>query len=385
MNNVKRDKQLLVILGSSLTALAVVREASLYDVETVLIDSEKDITYYSSIPRKKYFGISKNKECLQCIKKITDDYDVSLVATSDRWLSFIIDFRSELDNICTILHANNEILQLCLDKKQFSDWCVLQGVSVPRPYSIEELNRLELQNIKLPLLMRPQNKGDLDSSIPKTVNVTTASEMSEWIGRFQRKGIEPSISESLLGDDLLQYSVGISRKGCETRSLVLVKRRPLPEDCAVGTYVEQVDNKDIEYFALEIIEKLDYQGIAEVEILHSLTRGRNYVIEINARPWIQFSVSKTSGVNLLEHWLCCESLNNSRPLKPLKKAVWINFTGDLFVCFSRSMGVVKGGRLAFLEYFRSLLMVNACSKFSIKDPVPFLWDMVCVVKKNIFK
>jgi len=59
----------------------------------------------------------------------------------------------------------------------------------------------------------------------------------------------------------------------------------------------------IEPLAVRALEALDYLGVAEVEILFEPISARANLVEINARPWLQFALPHACGYDLLGHAL----------------------------------------------------------------------------------
>ena len=151
-------------------------------------------------------------------------------------------------------------------------------------------------------------------------------------------------------------------------SFVAIKRRPLPQHCAVGTYVELAPQPEVDALGRAVLEALDYQGIAEVEILRDEDSGRLYLIEINARPWVQYALGSASGHDLLGFQLHPERFDAGRAVQRGRR--WLNFTGDLYYCFSRSAGVVRKGRMTWVPYLRSVLRANTFAYFAWTDPMP---------------
>jgi predicted ATP-grasp superfamily ATP-dependent carboligase len=110
-----------------------------------------------------------------------------------------------------------------------------------------------------------------------------------------------------------------------------------------------------------------------VEILRSEDDGKDYLIEINARPWLQYSIAPASGHDLLGVALGYHKTENHHPRKTGVR--WLDFWADLYVCFSRSEGLYTTGRIGLAEYTRSVLRANAFANFDWRDPAPALHNL----------
>ncbi len=229
----------IVVLGSSLTALAIVRAAKGLGVTAVLFDTRKGIAFDSRHPEPIYCPGANDELLLQQLEGVASRENTALIADSDGWLRFIVRFRPELEAMFTsILHPSSRSIELCLDKSLFLDWCVDNGFAAPRRYGLEAATGL-LPSPEHPLLLRPEmTRHELGKSVPKAIEVKSRAELDRWLAQFAAAGVTPSIAQSLLRPGIRQHSVGLARdRRGRIRSMVAEKLRSFPEQCAGGTYV----------------------------------------------------------------------------------------------------------------------------------------------------
>lgn len=376
----RTGKERLVILGGGLTALAVIRNAHRIGLSAFLVTDRPDIAGKSSLGRAIAVGHPSSDEALSVLTALTDAGSGYLVATSDAWLRFVVEHRAILDaRYARVLHPDNDVLRICLDKSMFSRWCAQYGIPTPGFSQPEDITPPDSTprpvGLSFPLFIRPAvtHHQNTPGEILKAREVRSPAELDHWLAVFARAGIQPIITESLLNRPVIQYSVGVACTGRDLTSFVAIKRRPLPEQSAVGTYVELAPNRGVEDLARTVVERLNYFGIAEVEILHDVERGASFVIEINARPWIQYALAYRSGHDFLRFLLDNPSYDRRAEIKTGK--CWIDFNGDLFNCFSRSIGLVRHGRIGLAEYLISLAKVNVPARFNLRDVRPFWYSV----------
>ncbi|HHI94766.1 MAG TPA: hypothetical protein ENK04_14890 [Gammaproteobacteria bacterium] len=374
----------LIILGSSVTALAVVRNAVANNLEPVLLDTRDGIAFRSSLAQNIFCDGSSDSEVLHTLLELGQSGICALIASSDRWIDFLVSNRSSLEQVYgAVLQASNDVLTICTDKLLFAHWCAENNVAAPRLYQFGEQDLPPDEALNYPLLLRPY-KGVMNveaGRVPKAVEVADRASLQRWLKTFRDAGVQPIITQSLLGLDLIQYSVGLARNGGQMVSFVAEKLRPVADQCAVGSYVVLRDNPAIEKLARDVASRIDYFGIAEFEILHARETGENYLIEINARPWIQYGLGLCSGHNLLQVLLDAPAYDASREKK--SGIHWLDFNNDLFNCFSRSVGVVRKGEVSLFSYVVSLLRANAFAKWQMNDQQPF-WQAVSQSISGIF-
>ena len=334
----------LVILGSSITALAVARDAHAHGLAPVVVDSEPGPALSCRWVRQVRARVSDSEGTLAQLLALAGPSS-ALISTADHWLRFVIEHRTALQAAySSILHPSNEALAICLDKSLFARWCVQNNLPTPRSWigGREEGPR----EPRFPLLVRPartlHDRGFL--GLPKALEVHDMRELQTWLARYAEKNVEALISESLLGRDIEQGSISFARRDTDLLVLAARKVRPRPERCSVGSCVELHADPAAEQFARVAAERLDYFGIGEMEILHDRSSGQHYVIEINAQPWIQYALAPASGHDFLGLALDLPSKQTARQVKFGK--TWINLHADLFNAFSRSVGEVRHGRVA---------------------------------------
>jgi D-aspartate ligase len=365
---------IVCILGRSLTALTVVRGAYNNGYSPLLFDCDSGIAFKTNLAEKVICN-SKEDKILDCLKKLCAHKESYLIATDDKWIQFIIENRNTLEEIFTkILHDHNENLIICLNKQKFSLWCERNTIPIPRTYhSIDA-------NIDYPVIVRPVYQFEMSPNVKKAIEIHSAVELNSWVERFRNEKIDFILTESLLKHELVHYSVALAKNEKKISSFLAKRIRPFPEQCSVSTYVELCSNSEVELLARQIVKKLDYFGMAEIEIIYSKTDGKYYVIEINPRPWTQYALAEKTNHHFLNFLVDISTYDYSKEIKSNKR--WINFTDDLFLCFSSNVGYVLNKKLSFFSYSKSLITANCLSSFSWKDPYPTIYSLTSFFPKH---
>jgi hypothetical protein len=123
--------------------------------------------------------------------------------------------------------------------------------------------------VPFPLLLRPEFSLRLEAPAAptKAVEVKTAAELGHWMHEFAQARCPVLITRSLLGTRLRQFSVAVARKGGVVRSFVAEKLRPHAQQRAVGTYVRLAPHPAAESLARDLLARMSFEGLAEVEVL----------------------------------------------------------------------------------------------------------------------
>jgi len=366
--------QRLVILGTNLTALALARSASRRGIESCVVDVAVGPASKSRLATCFVDGSRSRASLLQQVCRLGAERASWLVSTADAWSFEIIAKRQELESaFARILQPSNEALAICLSKTEFAAWCAVQKIPAPRQYRFDPASFEIADDIVFPLFVRPAvtQHARRHPGIAKATEIHTPRDLRACLQAFEDAKLVPAISESLLGRNLVQVSVGAAMTEGRSMTLVARKVRPLAKACRVGSLVETTTDADAEALALTALHRLGYEGIAEVEILKDADTGRMYVIEINARPWIQFGLAEAAGRDLLGFLLAGGRVDAPAAQK---SRVWLDFSGDLWNCFNRCDGLVRRRSVSFPAYLRSLLRARVYARWSARDPLPFVTD-----------
>ncbi len=371
------NDKLLVVLGSSVTALAVLRHAASIGMQLLLIDTEQGVASYSRYVKGKAIFCNAD-HVLQNIAIRANCVGTYIIPTSDYWLKYLRDQRIQLlEQQYTLLCPSNEVIDICIDKQMFTDWCKKNSFSIPQ-YREQASGKVdefahELLAAGRRVFIRPGKTSTLYSDIPKALSITSEEEYLKWVRCFSNRSVPYVVTESLLGDTLSQYAFGFARREEDISSVVTLKNRPSPEECSVGSYVQVVENAEITKLGERVCQALNYFGVGEIEILYSHERNEYFLIEINARPWMQYPLS----LGAERDFLCVlieEKITHLQ--RAPRKLNWIDFSSDLYLCFSRSVGYVRTGRLGWFDYIKSLVTIDSCAVFSWQDPMPFVKSLL---------
>lgn len=359
----------LVILGSSITALAVARDARRLGLQPLLVDTSAGIAMASRCTRGRLLRGPVESIDPSWLAALGRAQRSQLIATGDDWLRWLLAHREQLQSAyARVLHPANDALATCLDKQRFAAWCARHGLPTPRRFRLADV--LQSGTLPCPLLLRPaQTRHAVPSAvIPKACEVESRAELLRHVASLRRAGLQPVLTESLLRRSLRQYSVGFARQHGQTLVMVAQKLRPLPAACATGTLVETVADAALEALGEQVAQLLDYRGIGELEVLRDTATGEDFLIEVNARPWLQFALGQATGRDLLG--LATET-DSAAPRAPRASARWLDFRADLRACFAKQDGMVRSGQLGLAAYLSSIAGAREFACWSARDPAPF--------------
>lgn len=387
MNKIKPSAT-CVVLGSSTTALSVIRGLARLGIFSIVVDTRHGIATHSrycvrsEVLSKGSLDASMHADALATLRDIAQDRaDMPLIATSDEWLSFILDNRRALEHNYLIEHPESTALRLCLNKDEFYRWCADNGFRTPKTISDispDQVARIE-NFLAFPILVKLSNKTKSTTPFPKTKEIGSKQEFLTFFENMKLQKITGDllVSESLLQRNLEQFSVPFCCNGKDVIAFTAIKVRPGPKSCRVGTYVKLQHDAAVLAEAKRLVKRLGYIGIGEVEILRDADTGEDFVIEINARPWTQFGIQYVAGFDFLRFLMTSGSLAGP-PCNEGK--AWVSLVAD-FYTFKRDSH--QGGHnslRAWANYIKSLLYARSFCYFSVSDPRPFVFNSAQLIR-----
>lgn len=360
----------LVVLGSTLTALSLARHCHSLGLDCDVVDSNAGPATFSVAAKATLIEGSLDQEVLESVTALARIGRSALIADSDSWLRWVARFRMQLEQAFErIIHPTNETISACLDKSDFLEWCNDTGLPAPKLYPIPDSNRSE--NIPFPVMVRPRETlHGTSSTLPKAAEIRCGKDLGELLDRYNEEDVAATVCESLLRPRMRQFSVGLARNAhCDIRAIVAEKIRPPPAWCAGGTYVIAEHVEDVHDLAVSAANRMDFFGIAEIEILKDEDTQETFLIEINPRPWVQYSLAWRSGFDFLTFIL---SPQDYRPeYEETTGRRWISFRDDLYVALSRSRGMVKMKEMKLWRYVSDLLKANVFAYWAVGDIRPW--------------
>lgn len=367
------DAEHIVVAGSTITALALVRAAHALSIDCTLLDTTAGIATRSQLATTQVFRGANDSEIVERLLLLGRERPSVLVADSDAWLRRLIPFRATIDDVYrSVLHPRNEVLELCLNKTAFLTWCSKEGLPAARLFSRDEVEHLDYATT--PAIVRPElTLHGQGKQLPKAAEIRNRIEMRMLLDAYAREGVTPCIAQSLITCRTRQFSIGVARnERGEIQLFVGEKLRPDARRCSGGTLVVASPHRAAAELAEQAISRLDYFGIAEVEVFLQEESGQLFLVEVNPRPWVQYELARQSGYDHLRFLLEPNSPKDHARRRPNRR--WLHFWDDLYVCFRRRTGVVAMREIGLLDYLKSIATANVSAIWSWRDPGPTLYD-----------
>jgi D-aspartate ligase len=278
-----------------------------------------------------------------------------------------------------------DVLRWAYDKRLTYRLAAEIGVDYPwtcYPSSCEEIAALDCA---FPVILKPAiKKGHNHFTYAKAWRV---EDREDLLVRYHQACVlvDPStimVQELIPGGGETQFSyVALCEDGYTLAWAVARRTRQYPIDFGrSSTYVETIDQPEVEEPARRLLAAIGYTGLVEIEFKRDLRDGRYKLLDFNARAWTWHMLGGRAGVDfpyLLWRLIQGESV---REVCAQPGVRWVRMMTDLLAAGQE----IRQGRLSTHAYLRSLLGPLECAIFAADDPLPALLE-VPLMAYNIWK
>lgn len=299
-----------------------------------------------------------------------------LIPAGDAELRELSQRHAELASTFRIAFAPWETLRWAHDKRLTYQRAAELGIDYPRCYDSRDLQSVEALDCRFPVILKP--------TVHERKNAFTrakawrADDRAALLTRYREAAAlvgEDAIvvQEMIPGGGSAQFSyAAVWHRGAPVASLVARRTRQYPIDFGyTSTFVETVEQPEVERAACRFLASLDFSGLVEVEFKHDARDDRYKLLDINARSWTWNGLGALAGVDFA-HALWRVAMGEAvAPLRGRAHVGWMHGSRDL----AAAAGEITRGRSSLRDYLRSWRMPLVFAAFAADDPLPGVIDL----------
>lgn len=287
----------ILLLGGGLQALCCGKSLNElhYQVDAVSDDLQ---VVKSKFFHTVYRGIdSSSIQIYEILKK--EHYDV-LIPMVDMNVSFLSKHKQYIEKTfgCKCACAENDLLKIVEDKHSFMDFCKKNQIVHPVTYpltnsSLEDAIRL----VGFPSLIKP----DFSIGARGITRVDSVEELKNKFPEIQKQYGTCTLQE-FIDNKEYYYNVMLYRtKGGEYPAHAIIKIvRMYPVHAGSSSCCISVENDELLEICKGCLDKLNWVGMADFDVLQRLDTKEFKIIEINPRVPASLKGATISGVNIPE-------------------------------------------------------------------------------------
>lgn len=262
------------------------------------------------------------------------------------------------------------------DKREVYRLAERLSIPVPRTWFPQSEEALATIDVDGPVLVKPAIKEHFFyATRAKAWRANTAEELLHAFRRATEivPASEVIVQEMIPGDGQQQYAYcAFFREGRAVASMTVRRRRQHPSDFGrASTFVETISLQELAAPSCRFLAAIGYYGLAELEYKRDPRDGICKLLDVNARTWGYHSVGRPAGVDF-PYLLFRDQIGVPVAEAHARPGVrWIRLNTDV----PNALLDIRAGRLRPADYLRSLRGVDTEAVFSLRDPVPGLYEL----------
>ena len=369
-----------LVLGGDYKALGIVRSLGRHGIPVWVLRDEHVIASSSRYCRRAIdWPAAGDPERVAFLLRLGAQNGLTgwaLFPTDDETAAFLARNQEELAPRFAITTPPWETLRWAYDKRLTYRRAGEIGVAHPHTYYPQDRAEVAAMDIAYPAILKPAIRAEQNRfTMSKAWRV---DDRDSLLARYDEAAqlLDPSlimVQELIpgVGTDQLSYAA-LCRDGQPIASVVARRTRQWPMDFGrASTFVETIDDAEVEGSATRVLATLGFTGIVEVEFKRDPRDGQLKLLDINPRAWGWHSLGRAAGVDfayLLWLMLSGEELPRIRGRAGVR---WVRALTDV----PTVLGEIRAGRLSVGAYLRSIRRPIEFAILAADDPVPALIEV----------
>ncbi|MFH1261861.1 MAG: hypothetical protein V1495_00205 [Pseudomonadota bacterium] len=294
--------------------------------------------------------------------------------------------RERLSRHFAIKMAPADLIETCLDKWKFAELMRRHSVPAPKTFLPETEADLDAvtREIAFPMILKPFSQDlwlqDAIYAIvgkwKKAFVVRDVGELKRYHSELSKVHREFMVQEYIGGGDtdIYEMQAYCDRPGHVAGSFLHRKIRTFPRGFGQSSYIRSLHDDRISRVVLEMLEKIDYLGAADIDLKVDPATGRAIILEINPRFGLACHFAARCGANFPQAMF--NDVFGYPPPKLLQTPIerrWLYFHFDL----RAARQYREAGEWSYLGWLLSLLRPGITYfRWDWKDPGPLLRSAV---------
>ena len=370
-----------VVIGGDSQGLGIARSLGRHGIPVCVIDDETSIArasrYVKSVVRVRDLRSEESMlEALAIARKrlglsgwvlfpTRDETVAAIAANRDALLQ---DFRVPVPELASIRRA--------WDKRETYRLADQLSIPIPRTWFPRAETDLAAIDAGAPTVIKPAIKEHFFYvSRAKAWRADTKIQLADGFRRAAEIVNEDEIivQEMIPGGGEEQYAYcAFFRAGRAVASMTVRRRRQHPSDFGrASTYVETICLPEIAEPSIRFLRAIDYYGLVELEYKRDPRDGAFKLLDVNARTWGYHTLGWSAGVDF-PYLLFRDQQGAPVDEAHARPGVrWIRLATDV----PNAVRDIRAGTMQWRDYLRSLRGVDTEAVFSLRDPLPGLYEM----------
>lgn len=368
-----------LIVGGAHVSTAIARSLGRYGIPVWLMANHPIATYSRYVQRSFDWPGADHADGLSSIVDLATRHGLHgwvLIATGDQDMRMIAMNRALLSQYFCVATPDWDTIQWAYDKRLTYQRAASLGIDFPasfQPRSLDEIARLDC---RFPVILKPAIRESMDEFTQ--AKAWKADDRDQLLALYKRAAALVGndaviVQEWIPGSGESQYSyAGLWECGEPVVSLVARRARQHPIDFGrSSTYVETIEQNEVEELACRFLKSLNYTGVAEVEFKHDKRDGHYKLLDVNGRFWTWNGLGDVAGVDF-PYLAWRQALGETvAPARAKAGVAWVHASRDIMAAY----GEIRRGTLTVGGYLKSFRKRLAHANFAFDDPMPAIVEL----------
>ncbi len=373
-----------IVIGGNYRALGIVRSLGRHGIPVWVLTDEHRLAGYSRYATRSLVWPKEEARQLDLLHELCAQHGLGgwvLFPSGDEDAGVIARHHASLSQEFRLTVPPWETLSFSYDKRLTHQ--LAADLGLPFPLTLYPRNQAEVESLpcEFPVILKPAIKEGFNAFVH--AKAWRATKRDELYASYRRACalVPPEIimvQELIPGGGEAQYSyAALCESGKPLVSLVARRTRQYPVDFGrLSTFVETVDEPEVEKASLALLAALGYTGIVEIEFKRDPRNGQYKLLDINPRVWGWHTLARQYGGDfpyLFWQLLHGNPMAETRITPGLR---WLRLTTDLLAAGSE----IIHGHLTLAAYFRSFQKPLELAVLSRDDPLPGLFEVLLLTQ-----
>jgi D-aspartate ligase len=368
-----------VVFGSDYRALGVVRSLGRRGIPVLVLSGSDDTLAAKSRYATDVVPLPEGGDPTLLLCDLAERFEIAdwvLFPTADESAAVVARSYNVLAERFLLASPPWETFRWAYDKRLSYELATRAGVPHPRTWSVCSAEEAVALDLGFPAIIKPAVKESFNAlTVAKAWRVDSRGELQQrFTEAVELLPVELLMIQELIpgsgkdGDgEQLSYAA-LCQRGAPLAQLVARRTRQYPPDFGrASTFVETIEDPEVEEISRRLLGHLGLDGLVEVEFKRDPRDGELKLLDINPRVWGWHTLAQRAGVDFpyLAYRLARGSEITERPHARTGER-WLRLSTDL----PSGIREVLRGNEPLLPYLKTLFSGHESAIFARDDPWP---------------
>ena len=368
-----------LIVGGAHVSIAVARSLGRQGIPVWLLANHPIPSYSRYVKRSFPWPGADHADGVSSIIELAKKHNLQgwvLIATGDQDMRLIAKNHALLSQHFRVATPDWDTIQWAYDKRLTYQRAAQLGIDFPKSFEPRSMREVEQLDCRFPVILKPAFRKTADEFTQ--AKAWKADDRAQLVALYKRAAALVGndaiiVQEWIPGGGEAQFSyAALCERGEPIVSLTARRSRQHPIDFGrSSTFVESIEQSDVEELAGRFLKSLNYTGVAEVEFKHDSRDGHYKLLDVNGRFWTWNGLGQLAGIDFpYLAWRQAMGMSVS-PARAQPGVAWMHASRDIMAAY----GELTAGSLTLGKYLRSLGQRLTFANFAIDDPMPAIVEL----------